>query len=252
MLDTGQSAHSIASATGLHVSTISRLCSKERSELQKAAGGGPSKLSSANMHHAIHLILSGKAENAVQVIKALTNVVNQPLSATTVHQHLKKTGTKAVVKFKCPFLSAKHHKACLDYAYAHKDWTVEDWKKIVWSDETKINRLGSDGRKWVWKKAGEGLSDRVVQGTVKFGGGSVMMWGCMTWQGVGYAIKIDGRMDGDLYLQILKNELLETLQFYGLDPPDIIFQQDNNSKHICKKIKEWLEEQDFRTMVWPA
>ena len=45
----------------------------------------------------------------------------------------------------------------------------------------------------------------------------------MTWQGVGYATKIDGRMDGDLYLQILKDELLNSLQFYHLDPPDIIF-----------------------------
>ena len=126
MLDAGQSAHSITSATGLHVSTISRLCSKECLELQKAVGGRPSKLSSANIHHTIHLISSGKAENAVQVTKALTNVVNQPLSATTVHQHLKKTGMKAVVKSKHPLLSAKHYKACLDYAYAHKDWTVED------------------------------------------------------------------------------------------------------------------------------
>ena len=41
------------------------------------------------------------------------------------------------------------------------------------------------------KKAGEGLSDRLVQGTVKFGGGSLMMWGCMSWDGVGYSCKID-------------------------------------------------------------
>ena len=105
MLDAGQSAHSIASATGLHVFTISRLCSKECSELQKAAGGHPSRLSSANIYHAIHLISSGKAENAVQVTKALTNVVNQPLPAITVRQHLKKTGMKAVVKSKHPLLS---------------------------------------------------------------------------------------------------------------------------------------------------
>ena len=75
----------------------------------------------------------------------------------------------------------------------------------------------------MWKKAGEGLSDRLVEETVKFEGGSLMMWGCMTWQGVGYTSKIDGRMDGDLYLQILKDELLETLQFYDLNLPDIIF-----------------------------
>jgi hypothetical protein len=104
----------------------------------------------------------------------------------------------------------------------------------------------------VWKKPGEGLSDRLVEGTVKFGGGSIMIWGCMTWEGIGYATKIDGRMDGDLYLQILKDELLNTLQYHSLNPPDIIFQQDNDPKHTCKKVKEWLGEQDFRTMVWPA
>ena len=59
-------------------------------------------------------------------------------------------------------------------------------------------------------------------------------------------------MDGDLYLQILKDELLNTLQYHGLDSSDIIFQQDNDSKHTCRKVKEWLEKQDFRTMVWPA
>ena len=129
---------------------------------------------------------------------------------------------------------------------------MEAWKKVVWSDETKINHLGSDEHKWVWKKAGEGLSDRLVEVTVKFEGGSLMMWGCVTWQRVGYATKIDGRMDRDPYLQILKAELFNSLQFYGFDPPDIIFQQDNDLKHTCKKVKDWFQEQDFHTMVWPA
>ena len=31
---------------------------------------------------------------------------------------------------------------------------------------------------------------------MKFGGGSVMLWGCMLWDGPGYASRIDGRMDG--------------------------------------------------------
>ena len=51
------------------------------------------------------------------------------------------------------------------------------------------------------EKKGEGLSDRLIEPTIKFGGGSVMVWGCMLWDGVGYAVKIDGRMDGPLYVQ---------------------------------------------------
>ena len=73
-----------------------------------------------------------------------------------------------------------------------------------------------------------------------------MIWDCMTWEGVGYAAKIEGRMDGDLYLQILKDELQQTLEHYDLNPSDTIFQQDNDPKHTCKKVKEWLE-----AMVWP-
>jgi hypothetical protein len=37
--------------------------------------------------------------------------------------------------------------------------TLEDWKKVVWSDETKINHIEGNG---------EGLSDRLVEGTKKF------------------------------------------------------------------------------------
>ena len=130
----------------------------------------------------------------------------------------------------------------MNFACAHKDWTIKDWKKVIWSNETKINHLGSDGCKWAWKRAGEGLSDRLVNGTLRFRGGSLMMWGCMTWEGVGFATKINGRIDGDLYLQILKDELQQTLEYYGLNPPNTIFQQDNDLKHTCRMVKNWLEK----------
>jgi transposase len=177
LMDSGISGHKIHSQTGVSPSTISRLRSKHRSSLQKALGGRPKKLSDTNICHALRLIGSGRVENAVQVTKALKNITNQPLCPQTVRNGLKKIGMKAVVKKKRPFLTKHQRKERMDFALSHQDWTIEDWKTVVWSDETKVNRLGSDGRKWVWKKAGEGLSDRVVEGTQKFGGGSLMLWG---------------------------------------------------------------------------
>ena len=63
---------------------------------------------------------------------------------------------RAVTKQKQPFLSKKHRRLRMDFAEAHKDWTVKDWKRVIWSDKTKVNCLGSDGKKWVWKMPGEG------------------------------------------------------------------------------------------------
>ena len=125
-LDAGHLAHSIASTTGVNVSTITRLCSKKHSELQKSSSGCLSKLSPANIQYAIYFIIFQKAENAVQVTKTLTNIINKPLSPSTVCLHLKKAGIKAVVKTKCPLLSTKHRKAYFDFAYIYKDWTLDD------------------------------------------------------------------------------------------------------------------------------
>ena len=185
MLDAGQSASSISASTDVHLSTISRLCSKEHSELQKSTEGCSKTLSPSNIRHAIHLISTQRAENAVQVTKTLANIINQPLSPSIICSHLKKAGMKAVVKTKCVLLSARHHKVRLDFAHAHKDWTLDDWKRVVWSDETKINCLESDGCNWVWKKSGEGQSDRLVEGTAKFGGVSIMIWGVWLERGLG-------------------------------------------------------------------
>src|SRR3954447_10785612 len=232
LLDSGHSAHQISSSTGLHISTISRLRRKHRPYLQKPIGGCPPKLSEADTCYALHLITSRKAETAVQITQSLRDITNQSLTAQTTRNHLDKVGMKAVVKTKKPLHTERHRKERLDFALAHVDWTVEDWKTVVWSDETKINRLGSDGRRWVWKKVGEGLSDKLVKETKKFEGGSLMMWGCMLWEGVGYACKIDGKMDGKLYTKILQDELQESL---AKNPSTIIFQQDNDPKHKSQR-----------------
>jgi hypothetical protein len=90
----------------------------------------------------------------------------------------------------------------------------------------------------VWGEKGEGLNKRTVKQTRKFGGGSIMMWGCMGWKGPGYATRIEGSMDGELYRAILEDELQESLKFYKVKVKDMIFQQDNDPKHTCNKAKE--------------
>jgi transposase len=252
LLSSGTSVKQINTSTGVSTSTISKIRSQYCPNLPKNPPGRPSKLTAANVRHALHLITSHKAENAAQVTRILKNITNQSISSHTVRHHLKKAGMKAVVKRKRPLLKKRHKQARLDFALTHKDWTVEDWKRVVWSDETKINRLGSDGRKWVWKRPGEGLSDRLVEGTVKFGGGNLMMWGCMLWEGPGFACKIDGKMDGDLYIKIMQDELGESLAYYNRRPQDVIFQQDNDPKHTCKKAKEYFQKQDYQVLSWPA
>jgi hypothetical protein len=157
LLDSGTSGAKISKELGLGLGTISRIRSQHHSNLPKSSGGCPVKLSSANIDYARHIICMEKVDNAVQVAKTLQNVINQSISAQTVHRQLKSKGMRPVVNRKRPLLKPRHRRARMEFAERHLEWTIEDWKKVIQSDETKINCLGSDGRKYVWKDVGEGL-----------------------------------------------------------------------------------------------
>ncbi|KAG0803100.1 hypothetical protein G6F20_013826 [Rhizopus arrhizus] len=144
----------------------------------------------------------------------------------------------------------------LAWANAHKDWTKDDWCRMVFSDETKVNVWGSDGVKYYWKRVDDKLRFRHLDLTVKRGGGSVMIWGCITYDGPGYACRIyDGTMKKEDYVHILNTTLMDTLYYYNYDPKSINFQQDNGPKHTSKVAKTWFEENNFDSKSiysWPA
>jgi len=46
----------------------------------------------------------------------------------------------------------------------------EDWKNIMWSDETKIELFGKNSTRRVWRKKNEELHPKNTIPTVKHGG----------------------------------------------------------------------------------
>jgi len=58
---------------------------------------------------------------------------------------------------------------------------------------------------------------------MKFGGGSVMMWSCMFWEGTGYATKIEGTTNIDLYIEVLEDKFAKFMEFCGKGSGNVIF-----------------------------
>ncbi|GFU76004.1 transposable element Tc1 transposase [Trichonephila clavipes] len=112
-------------------------------------------------------------------------------------------------------------------------------KKALNCDESKFNILGSDGRRMVSRKPNTSHHPKYTIPTVKHGGGSVMVWGCMATSGVGKLVFIDGIMHNIAYLNILQNNLKESADNLGLGS-NFIFQQDNDPKHTAFVVEEWL------------
>jgi transposase len=252
LIDQQLTTRQIKKRVGVSHTTVNNVRRKYRENACVNQGGRPRKLTATDQRRLCRIISAGKVDNAVQVTKELRDVTNAKVSVQTVRRVLKKSGMKAVVKRKKPMLLSRHKRQRLNFALKYKHWTVEDWKRVVWSDETKINRVGSDGREYVWIGKDRKRGDQHYSGTVKFGGGSLMIWGCMTAKGVGYACRINGTMNAQLYVDIIRNVFVRSLELNGLDVGNIIFQQDNDSKHTSHLARKWFQDNKVELLDWPA
>lgn len=74
----------------------------------------------------------------------------------------------------------------------------------------------------------------------------------MTSNNLGMMCRIEGRMNQHMYKEILEQELIHTVLAYNMNPTSVIFQQDNDPKHISKNVRHWLNLQEFTLLQLPT
>ena len=85
---------------------------------------------------------------------------------------------------------------------------------------------------------------------MNFGAVSLMVWGCMGWNGLGILAEVEGRMDAEQYVSILEDDLLSSME--DSEIPEESFQQDIDPKHSSKRAQNWFKYQGIRLLDWPA
>ncbi len=91
-------------------------------------------------------------------------------------------------------LSKNIIKACLSFARQHLDDPRDFWENTQWTDETKVELFG----RCVYTsgiKVAQHFRKKNIIPTVKYGGGSVMVWGCFAASGPGRLAVINGTMN---------------------------------------------------------
>jgi hypothetical protein len=86
---------------------------------------------------------------------------------------------------------------------------------------------------------------------MKHRGGSIMLWGCFIAAGTGRLVRIEGKMNGAKYREIIDENLLQSTQDLRLGRR-FTFQQVNGPKHTAKTTQEWLRDKPLNVLEWPS
>lgn len=119
--------------------------------------------------------------------RALQNQLRQStgmrVSDQTIRNRLHEDGQRYRTRAVRLKLTSAHRAERLRFAHDHSNWSMDNWKTVLFTDETKVKFLSDDRRVRVWRREGERFSEPCVHGTDRFGGPSVMLWGEISLQG---------------------------------------------------------------------
>lgn len=102
------------------------------------------------------------------------------ISRSACHRVLKEHGFNKVKPTWKPGLSDEAKQKRLEFCKAHQHWTLEDWKNVIWSDETSVVLGHRRGAQRVWRTAEEATDPTCVRRRWK-GSQEFMFWGCFSY-----------------------------------------------------------------------
>ncbi len=126
------------------------------------------------------LVRDDRKTTVTQITTRYNQGMQNTISEHTTRRTLKQMGYSSRRPHRVPLMSAKNRKRRLQFARAHENWTIEDWKNVAWSVESRFLLRHSDGRVRIWHKEHESMDPSCLVSTVQ-GGGGVMVWGLFSW-----------------------------------------------------------------------
>ena len=115
-------------------------------------------------------------------LKEMHANVLRDVSVRTIQHRLQKD-----LKLPCrraapkPLLTPKMRKQRLDFCKQYEHWTSEDWRRVVFSDESAFKTISNRQRMVRRPLGSDRYNNKYTVKTVKFPAG-VMVWGCFSGQ----------------------------------------------------------------------
>lgn len=240
----------IAKQIGVHESTIYRFLKKYDEVGTVTPSPRPGKQSKISNRDIRKIILIIKRSRKISLEQLREQAGLAHVSVATLSRAIKfRTRYKSRLCPRKPFISIKNMRKRVQWCREHWGWTIEDWRRVVWSDESPFT-LRCSIRERAWVGPGDESNLNCMQGTVKHDT-KINVWGCFAAHKVGRLHLIEGIMNKEMYLDILQTVAKPSIEDLFPDD-DYMFMQDNDPKHTSKVVQRWIRDEINTIDWWPA
>ncbi|XDV34316.1 hypothetical protein PO909_004485 [Leuciscus waleckii] len=221
----GLSISQSAQLLGFSRTTISRVykewCEKGKTSSMRQQSPAKMTVDARGQRRIGRLIQADRRATLTEITTRYNRGMQQSICEATTRTTLRRMGYNSRRPHRVPLISTTNRKKRLQFARAHQNWTVEDWKNVAWSDESRFLLRHS-------------------------------VWGMFSWHTLGPLVPNGHRLNATAYLSIVSDHV-HPFMTTMYPSPDGYFQQDNAPCHKARIISNWFLEHDneFTVLKWP-
>lgn len=253
-LELGRSQRETARNIGVSLSTVQRVVQRYQetgSHLRRPGNGRPRCTTAREDRQLVATMLRNRFQTAVGLKTHFIRFGGGNLSAQTVRRRLAEANLKPLRPANGPKLERGHRIARQRYVREHLNWTLDDWSRVMFTDESKFMLYKHDGRQLVYRRPGERFHQACVEEKVAYGGGSVQVWAGISAEARTELVLIqNGTLNAERYVEEILNEhvgpFMARMDRHG------ILMHDNARPHTARIVHDYLEEVGIELMQWPA
>ncbi len=138
----------------------------------------------------VRLARDDRKATVTQITTHYNQGMQNTISECTTHRTLKQMDSSSRRPHRVPLRSDKNSTRRIQFTQAHQNWTIEDWKNVVWSDESRFLLRHSDGVR-IWCKEHESMDLSCCVSLVQAGAGGVMVWEIFSWHTLSPLVPIE-------------------------------------------------------------
>ena len=174
--------------------------------------------------------------------------VNFAVSRQMVNRRLVAHAYRARQMVKVPRLTVRVKLVRRHWAQKHINRPLGQWQHVIFCDESRFVLFRIDNRIRVRRLVGEAIYKDCTHGNVAHGGGSVYVWGGISYMGRPLLVRSGSDVTGAVYRRVLEEHLVTHDRAWYRN--NWLLADENDRPHRACIVDAYLHEQDIICMDW--
>jgi Transposase/DDE superfamily endonuclease len=250
---------------GIPSDTVRKVWTRRESNPQGISAprsGRPPKLTVRDRRRIVRYVRSDPQKRR-EPLADISLDLNLGIHPNTIRHVLKEAGMNHRIQRKRPYLTKEQKHARLEFAKKHVHWTIEDWRRVIFTDEMGMQTGGNVGQVWVWRYPEEEYMEDCCGVTHISGFKKIKVWGAMRYDKLSKLIVLpekqgDGKLKAEEYCEeILDKELFDFWQTSMEELGCVVVMEDGAPYHKGPaSVRRRQYEEDgwigWGPGIWPA